>query len=383
MAAPEIKSWPLSDLVPYARNAREHKPVQIKKLARSISEFGFNQPVLATPAGEVIAGHARLLAAEELGLREVPVIVLDGLSPAQVRAYRIADNKLSDLSKWSPATLAEEFARLEAEAYDITLTGFDSSAIPELVEGDPVPEFDEMEVVEPPAPLKTARDVSGMIWELGSSYLICQDFNDFVDKFGFFSESPALALVDSELRELDPFPYERLAALGVPVIYALVRPSQIYAAAAAQGRYEVRSVINMVCPDPVEGLGNEFYDSRYCAIIYSVLSGAAGNWQGDRKQTTFWRASELSLSLPAAARLMHNNSVASQSVVCPLPSPGALFAAENTARRLYMFCADPARAVELMRWFEDQYQKPPALWADCGEASAGVFLENFLGGENA
>ena len=104
--APEaIQQWPLERLRPYAKNAKTHGPDQVAKIAASMAEFGWTVPVLVSAEGEVIAGHGRILAAGELGLNQVPVIVLEHLSEAQRRAYRIADNKLTELGGWDDALL--------------------------------------------------------------------------------------------------------------------------------------------------------------------------------------------------------------------------------------------------------------------------------------
>tara|TARA_R110000851_G_scaffold268071_1_gene420658 strand:+ start:9295 stop:9870 length:576 start_codon:yes stop_codon:yes gene_type:complete len=129
----KAKEWPatkpemrqVADLMPYARNARRHSPEQIEKIARSIQEFGWTNPVLINEAGGIIAGHGRILAAQHLNIREVPVIVAVGWTDAQQRAYVIADNKLALEAGWDRETLALEFAELKALDFDLTLTGFD------------------------------------------------------------------------------------------------------------------------------------------------------------------------------------------------------------------------------------------------------------------
>ncbi|HPT26228.1 MAG TPA: ParB/Srx family N-terminal domain-containing protein, partial [Bryobacteraceae bacterium] len=98
--ARRIEVWPLDRFVPYARNARTHSADQVAQIAASIIEFGFTNPILVDSADGIIAGHGRLLAARKLGMAEVPVIVLDNLSPTQRRAYILADNKLALNAGW-------------------------------------------------------------------------------------------------------------------------------------------------------------------------------------------------------------------------------------------------------------------------------------------
>jgi len=104
--APErIETWPLARLQPSAKNAKVHGPDQVAKIAASMAEFGWTVPCLVAEDGELIAGHGRVLAATQLGLTEAPVIVLGHLTEAQRRAYRIADNKLTELGTWDDLTI--------------------------------------------------------------------------------------------------------------------------------------------------------------------------------------------------------------------------------------------------------------------------------------
>jgi len=127
--ANRIEVWPIDKLVPYERNARTHSPEQVAQLAGSIVEFGFVNPILVDTAAGVIAGHGRLAAARELGLEEVPVVVLDHLSPAQKRAYVIADNKLALNAGWDVNLLNEEIQGLTELDFDISLLGFSDAEI--------------------------------------------------------------------------------------------------------------------------------------------------------------------------------------------------------------------------------------------------------------
>ena len=114
-APDRIAMWPLAKLQPYARNAKAHGADQVAKIAASMAEFGWTVPCLVAEDGELIAGHGRVLAATQLGLLEAPVIVLGHLTEAQRRAYRIADNKLTEMGEWDEALLRDEIAGLLAE----------------------------------------------------------------------------------------------------------------------------------------------------------------------------------------------------------------------------------------------------------------------------
>lgn len=129
------------DLNPYENNARQHSDEQVAQIAASIVEFGFNNPVLINANNRLIAGHGRLLAAMDLGLEEIPCIVLDGLSEAQERAYVIADNKLSQNSSWDEYMLKMELGQLEFLDFDIDLLGFDADELAEIMSFD-APDLD-------------------------------------------------------------------------------------------------------------------------------------------------------------------------------------------------------------------------------------------------
>lgn len=128
-AGPELVLIPVKDLVPYARNSRTHTPEQIKQIRASIREFGFTNPVLIQPDCTIIAGHGRTIAAGEEGIEEIPAIVLSHLSPAQIRAYVIADNKLALNAGWDLETLQSELESLREDGIDLDVTGFDTAEI--------------------------------------------------------------------------------------------------------------------------------------------------------------------------------------------------------------------------------------------------------------
>ena len=120
----KLERWPVERLVPYERNARTHSPEQLAQIAASIVEFGFTNPILVASDAGIIAGHGRLEAAKQLGLAEVPVVVLDHLTPAQRRAYVIADNQLALISGWDDELLKAELADLGSLDFDLTLLGW-------------------------------------------------------------------------------------------------------------------------------------------------------------------------------------------------------------------------------------------------------------------
>lgn len=127
--------WPLERLVPYARNARTHSRQQVAQLVASIQEFGWTNPILVDSEDGILAGHGRLAAARDMGLAEVPVIVLDGLSPAQRRAYVIADNQLALNAGWDKDLLQMEVVGLQLQDFDLGLLGFSDDELSSLLGG--------------------------------------------------------------------------------------------------------------------------------------------------------------------------------------------------------------------------------------------------------
>jgi ParB-like chromosome segregation protein Spo0J len=122
----------IDSLIPYVRNARTHTSRQVAGIAASIREFGWTNPVLVDGENGIIAGHGRVLAARMLGLARIPVIELAGLTPAQKRAYVIADNRLALDAGWDTELLALEFADLSELGFDLALTGFGEEEIAAL-----------------------------------------------------------------------------------------------------------------------------------------------------------------------------------------------------------------------------------------------------------
>ena len=141
--ATRIEVWPIEKLVPYDRNARTHSPEQVSQLAASIVEFGFTNPILVDSEHGVIAGHGRLTAAQELKLAEVPVVVLDHLTPKQKKAYVLADNKLALNAGWDQDLLREELIGLNVQDFDLSLLGWDEAELENILGAD-ADELDEM-----------------------------------------------------------------------------------------------------------------------------------------------------------------------------------------------------------------------------------------------
>jgi DNA modification methylase len=168
-----------SGLVPYLNNARRHGAAQVAKIADSIRRFGFINPILIDAESRVVAGHGRLKAAQALGLEQVPAIRLDHLSEAELKAYRIADNRLAELAEWDEATLAVEFEHLiELDPeFDLAITGYEFPRIDALIQGKDGPSTPDR-AGELPAQEGPVVSRAGDLWQLGPHRLLCGDVRD-------------------------------------------------------------------------------------------------------------------------------------------------------------------------------------------------------------
>ena len=173
MANPQIKMLAVDKIIPYVKNSRTHSDEQVAQVAASIKEFGFTNPILLDKENVIIAGHGRMLAAQRLGLSEVPCIRLDHLTEAQKKAYIIADNKLALNAGWDNELLGLELGELRDEGFDISLTGFTEEELAGLIVEE-IPEglTDEDQVPEVPEDPVTKL---GDIWVLGKHRLMCGD----------------------------------------------------------------------------------------------------------------------------------------------------------------------------------------------------------------
>jgi len=173
-----VSWWPIEGPIPYERNARVVPESAIAKVAASIAEYGWKVPLVVDAKGVVIAGHTRLLAAKQLGLASVPVIIASDLTPAQVKAFRIADNRSAQETTWDYELLPAELGELLELDYDLGLLGFDHSELAEILSQPTRGLCDPDFVPEPPAEPLSRR---GDLWVLGRHRLLCGDATEAAD----------------------------------------------------------------------------------------------------------------------------------------------------------------------------------------------------------
>ena len=168
----EVQEVTLTKLIPYVNNAKIHGEDQVTKIASSIREFGFLNPVLIDKKFNIIAGHGRVMAAKKLELKTVPCVFIEGLTDAQRKAYILADNKLGELAAWDQDLIAQELQALNEVGFDIDLTGFtmddtilDLEPIDDGGIGDEIKEFLKSDPITE----------QGDIWKLGNHTLMVGD----------------------------------------------------------------------------------------------------------------------------------------------------------------------------------------------------------------
>lgn len=178
--AAAVELWELERLREYANNPRSHSPEQIEQLARSMTEWGWTNPVLVDETGELIAGHGRLLAARRLGLARAPVMIARGWTEDQKRAYRIADNQLALNAGWDEDVLRGETTDLSASGFQLDLLGFTGDELATLL-GETADDPAQAEEEPPPEAEAVAITRRGEVWILGNHRVMCGDSTDCDD----------------------------------------------------------------------------------------------------------------------------------------------------------------------------------------------------------
>ncbi len=398
-----IEHRPLGDLVPYARNARTHSPAQVALIAGSIREYGFTNPVLVDGGNGIIAGHGRVLAAGQLGLATVPVIELAHLSPAQRRAYILADNRLAEQAGWDQDLLGIELAELAGLGVDLADLGFEAGEIDALLNAG-LADPREEETPEPPAdPVSRPGD----LWILGRHRLICGDATDAatvtrvlngVKPHLLASDPPYGVNYDPDWRNRagasetrrtgrvlnDDRADWRAAWALFPGEVAYVWHGALHAATVADSLaasgFEVRAQIVWAKERLVLSRGHYHWQHEPC--WYAVRKGGTGHWSGDRTQSTLWQipsrdqdaATVHGTQKPVECmrRPILNNSSPGQAVYEPFCGSGTtIIAAETTGRACHAVELDPAYVdVAVERW--QAFSGGEALLEGGDQSFAGV-----------
>ncbi len=307
-----VKVIEVDSLIPYINNPKNHPEEQINKIASSIKNYGFTVPIVIDEHNEIIAGHGRYEAAKKLGLKKVPCIVRDDLNEAQIKALRIADNKVAE-SDWDYESLSIEIEDLEQQGYDLSLTGFEDDELDEIIDWID----DTQEVIEDDFDLEEAIDEEnviskpGDIWLLGNHRVLCGDSTKqenieklmdgqiadmiFTDPpYNVNYESDNGKKIKNDNMEEDKFYYFLhdfyKAAFDVTkkggAIYICHSDTEgdSFRSALKDSGWLLKQCIIWVKNQLV--MGRQDYQWKHEPILYGWKPGAAHFWNGDRKQTT-------------------------------------------------------------------------------------------------
>lgn len=376
-------------LKPYPHNPRLISQAAIDKVLASVREFGWRQPIVVDEDGVILVGHTRRLAAIKGGYKQVPVHDATGLTEAQKRAYRLADNRTGEESEWDMPVLATEIAGLRALDFDLKPLGFDT------------PELRALEAKEPgkdaeatPEPPKNPVTRPGDLWELGDHYLLCGDSTKADDvKELLDGATPNLMVTDPPYGvNYDPEwrnradrangkPYgaraggvvtnddradwrEAYALFPGDVAYVWHPPGAtaiIFGESLLASDFDIRMVI--IWAKQQFPIGRGHYHVKHEPCYYAVRKGGKSHWAGDRKQTTLWEIDKPQKSetghstqkpIECMKRPIENNSAPGDAVYDPFLGSGTtLIAAEMTGRRCYGMEISPAYCdVIVRRWQE-------------------------------
>lgn len=302
----------VSELIPYARNARTHSDEQVARIASSIKEFGWTNPILIDGEKGIIAGHGRVLAARKLGLEKVPTIELSGLTEAQKRAYILADNRLALDAGWDEEMLKLEFAELEKEGFELSKTGFSDEEIREMM-ADLDHEVDGVEDVETPEPPKNPKTKRGEVWILGTHRLMCGDstsVEDVQEVMGggiadlWLTDPPYNVAYQGKTKdaltiqndEMDDESFRRfLVSAYSAAVSVLKEGAAFYIWHADSEGFNFRGACRdvgwkvrecLIWSKNTFVLGRQDYQWQHEPCLYGWKDGAAHNWYSDRSQTT-------------------------------------------------------------------------------------------------
>lgn len=360
----EMQLVAVSKLVPYVNNARTHNAQQITKLRSSLREFGFINPVIIDREYNVIAGHGRILAAKEESIEEVPCVFVDYLTPAQKKAYILADNRMAMDAGWDEELLRVEIEALQAEAFDVGLTGFDEKDIAELFAGEDgdaqEDDFDVDEELQKPPVSK-----SGDVWLLGSHRLVCGDstkeetYAVLMDgkKANLVVTDPpynvnyegSAGIIQNDNMENDKF-YQFLLDAFLNMEKAMADDASIYVFHADTEGLNFRTAfsdagfyLSGACIWKKQSLvlGRSPYQWQHEPCLYGWKKKGKHQWYSDRKQTTIWEFDKPKKNgdhptmkpIPLIAYPIKNSSMSNCIVLDPFGGSGStLIACEQLGR---------------------------------------------------
>jgi DNA modification methylase len=317
-----LEYWPLDRLIDYSRNPRKNDQV-IQKMVASITEFGFTIPVLAKSDGLVIDGHLRIKAARQLKINEVPVVVADHLTDAQVKAFRLLANRSANWAEWDEELLRLELSDLKSLDVDLGLTGFDDVEISKFLDEPLVVEEDGEVDIDKSELLKEQYGVeSGQLWQLGKHRLFVGDATNVEDVTRLLDgRIPLLMVTDPPYGvEYDPTWRDNINGLfgdGRRIMRGKVENDdridwkEAWSLFSGDVAYIWHSALKI--PEIVDSVVKNDFNARslivwykqhftlmrsgyhwsHESLLYAVRNNKTAHWIGDRKQTTVWQIESL------------------------------------------------------------------------------------------
>lgn len=394
----QMELVPTDKLIPYVNNARTHSAEQVNKLRASLREFGFINPVIVDRDLNVIAGHGRILAAKEEKIPEVPCVYVDYLTEAQKKAYILADNRMAMDAGWDEELLRVEIEALQAEAFDVSLTGFDEKEVTDLFKdadrtGAEDDDFDLSEALE-----KAAFVERGDVWTVGRHRLMCGDATVAEDVIKLMDGKKAnLILTDP------PYGVSFQSADGLSIQNDSIKGEEFY-------QFLLAAMQNMVAVlEPggaayvfhadTEGLnfrrafvdvglhlagcciwvknslvlGRSDYQWQHEPVLYGFLKNGKHSWYSDRKQTTIWNFDKpkrnknhpTSKPLDLLAYPIGNSTQANAIVLDTFGGSGStLMACEQTNRICCTMELDEKYASVILRRYVEDGGNPDEVYVE-------------------
>ena len=394
----QMELVPTDKLIPYVNNARTHSAEQVNKLRASLREFGFVNPVIVDRNLNVIAGHGRILAAKEEKIPEVPCVYVDYLTEAQKKAYILADNRMAMDAGWDEELLRVEIEALQAEAFDVSLTGFDEKEISDLFKdsdetGAEDDDFNLSAVLE-----QAAFVEKGDVWTVGRHRVMCGDATVAEDVQKLMDGKKAnLILTDP------PYGVSFQSADGLSIQNDSIKGEEFYKFLLAA----MQNMVSVLEPGgaayvfhaDTEGLnfrrafvdaglhlagcciwvknslvlGRSDYQWQHEPVLYGFLKNGKHSWYSDRKQTTIWNFDKpkrnknhpTSKPLDLLAYPIGNSTQANAIVLDTFGGSGStLMACEQTNRICYMMELDPKYASVILRRYVEDGGNPDEVYVE-------------------
>lgn len=384
----EMQLVDIAKLIPYINNARTHSPEQVTKLRASLREFGFVNPVIIDKDYNVIAGHGRLMAAKEEGIREIPCVFVDYLTDAQKKAYILADNRMAMDAGWDEELLRVEIEALQGENFDVSLTGFSDDDLADLFAGDSKSDakdddFDLNDALE-----KAAFVEKGDIWSVGRHRLMCGDATKAEDvaalmdgkkanllmtdpPYGVsFKSSDGLTIQNDSIKGDDFYQFllaafknivDNMESGGAAYVFHADTEGLNFRRAFQDAGFHLAGCCIWVKNSLV--LGRSDYQWQHEPVLYGFLQNGKHKWFSDRSQTTVWNFDKpkknknhpTSKPLDLLGYPIGNSSQANAIVVDTFGGSGStLMACEQMNRICYTMELDEKYAsVILRRYVED------------------------------